>query len=137
MQLHQIQPTHKPKHRKRIGRGGKRGNSSGFGVGKPGASQPRIREVLKKYPKLRGYRFESGSFTQVVNLKVLEKKFKKGDTVNPLALLEKRIIHRIEGSMPQVKILGTGELTKALAFNSCKVSLAAKAKIEKAGGTIK
>ena len=137
MQLHQIKPWHKPKDRKRIGRGGKRGNSSGFGVGKLGASQPRIREVLKKYPKLRGYRFESGAFVQVVNVEILEKKFSKGDIINPSVLLKSRIIHKIEGNMPQVKILGTGQLSKAFTFDNCKVSLRAKAKIEKAGGTIR
>ncbi len=137
MQLHQIQPKHKPKDRKRIGRGGKRGNASGFGTGKQGSKQPRIREVLKRYPKLRGYRFESGASTQVVNLELLEKKFAKGDAVNPSILIKKRIIHKIGGSMPQVKILGTGDLTKALTFDNCKISLSAKAKIEKAGGTIR
>ena len=137
MQLHQIKPWHKPKRRKRIGRGGKRGNSSGFGVGKPGASQPRIREALKKYPKLRGYRFQSQATRQVVNLEILEKKFFKGDTINPSVLLKKKIIHKIGGMIPQVKILATGQLSKAFTFDNCKVSLSAKAKIEKAGGTIR
>ena len=35
-----------------------------------------------------------------------------------------------------MKILGDGELTKALKFSGCFVSSSAKAKIEKAGGSI-
>ncbi|MBI2113428.1 MAG: hypothetical protein HYT50_02525 [Candidatus Wildermuthbacteria bacterium] len=57
MQLHQLKRTHRRIEPKRIGRGGKKGMSSGRGGQKLGASQPRIREVLKRYPKLRGYRF--------------------------------------------------------------------------------
>jgi len=64
MQLHEIQPTHKLKKIKRIGRGGKRGTYSGKGVkGQNSRSgkrlEPVIRGLIKKYPKLRGYRFKS------------------------------------------------------------------------------
>lgn len=63
MQLHQLRPIHKKKPRKRVGRGGKRGTYSGRGVkgqkSRSGARlQPVIRELIKRYPKLRGYRFK-------------------------------------------------------------------------------
>ena len=54
MQLHQLKPKHKRIRYKRIGRGGKKGASSGWGVGKRGTSQPRIREIIKRYHKIRG-----------------------------------------------------------------------------------
>ncbi|HOK35099.1 MAG TPA: hypothetical protein PLL80_00755 [Candidatus Pacearchaeota archaeon] len=59
MQLHQIQPTHKPKDKKRIGRGGKRGTYSGKGIkgqtSRAGAKiRPEIRDFIKKIPKKRG-----------------------------------------------------------------------------------
>ena len=64
MQIHQLKPTHKNKPRKRIARGGKRGTYSGKGMkGQKSRAgrrfKPVIRELIKKYPKLRGYRFKS------------------------------------------------------------------------------
>jgi len=61
MQLHELQPTHKTKTSKRIGRGGKKGTYSGRGMkgqkSRAGARmQPLVRELIKRYPKLRGYR---------------------------------------------------------------------------------
>ena len=61
MQLHQLKPTHKAKRAKRVGRGGKKGTYSGRGMkgqkSRSGARmQPIIRELIKRYPKLRGYR---------------------------------------------------------------------------------
>ena len=52
-------------------------------------------------------------------------------------MLEKKIIHKIKGKLPKVKILGKGKLTKALTIENCDVSKTAKVVIEKAGGTIK
>lgn len=137
MQLHQLHPKHRQKERKRIGRGGKKGASSGFGIGKLGASQPRIREILKRYPKLKGYRFKREDKAVEVNLGTLEKKFQKEEVVNPATLVEKRIIRKISGKAPKIKILGMGELTKPFIFENCKISASAKIKIEKAGGTIR
>ncbi|MFH0987396.1 MAG: hypothetical protein V1841_00670 [Patescibacteria group bacterium] len=62
MQLHQIQPLHRGKTKRRVGRGGKRGIYSGRGgKGQTARSghkvRPDIRDLIKKIPKLRGYRF--------------------------------------------------------------------------------
>lgn len=59
MQLHELQPKHKLKKQKRIGRGGKRGTYSGRGIkgqkSRAGRKlKPAIREFIKRYPKLRG-----------------------------------------------------------------------------------
>lgn len=64
MQLHEIRPLHKGKKRKRVGRGGKRGTYSGRGQkGQKSRAgrrlEPVIREIIKRYPKLRGYKFKS------------------------------------------------------------------------------
>ncbi len=63
MQLHELRPKHKLKKKKRIGRGGKTGTYSGRGVkgqkSRAGAKfEPIIRGLIKRYPKLRGYRFK-------------------------------------------------------------------------------
>ena len=116
MQLHQIKPTHKKKRGRRVGRGGKRGTYSGRGVkGQKSRSgrrfKPAVRYLIKRYPKLRGYRFSvSGLKFQTVNLDSLDKSFEPGQTVNPQTLLEKKIVRKINGRVPDVKILGGGKI---------------------------
>ncbi|MBU2635057.1 50S ribosomal protein L15 [Patescibacteria group bacterium] len=137
MQLHQLKPKHKLKKKKRIGRGGKRGTYSGKGIKgqKSRAGRkfaPVIRELIKKYPKLRGYRFKGQDKNlAIVNIGDLDKKFKESEVVNPKALLERKLIRRIKGKTPKVKILGRGELKKKLTIENCELSKSAKEKIEK------
>lgn len=143
MQLHQLKPKHKKKEKKRVGRGGKRGTYSGRGMkgqkSRAGrTSRPLIRELIKRYPKLRGYRFRSkGPSVRVVNVKDLQKEFKPNQKITPKVLIEKGLIRRIKGRVPQVKILGKGPIDKPLTVEGCKLSQTAKEKIEKAGGKIK
>jgi len=145
MQLHQIKPKHKLKKKKRVGRGGKRGTYSGRGIKGQSARAgrkfaPIIRELIKRYPKLRGYRFGSKvkkSPLVEVNLEVLEKKFNSEEKVNPEILLSKGVIEKVKGKLPRVKILAKGNLTKKLIIENCKTSKTAKEKIEKAGGEVK
>jgi len=143
MQLHQIRPKHKKRKRKRVARGGKRGTYSGRGMkgqrSRAGRRlKPVIRVFIKRYPKLRGYGFNPVSQKpSVVNVEVLERRFNPGEKVNPQTLLERRIIRRIKGRTPQVKILGKGELTKSLIIENCLLSASAREKISKAKGTIK
>ena len=73
----------------------------------------------------------------VVNVGDLEKKFNDGEKITPAALLKNKLIFRVGGRLPKVKILGDGDLKKKLEIDSCVVSASAKAKIEKAGGSIK
>ena len=142
MQLHEVTPEKKQRVAKRIGRGGKKGTYSGRGMkGQKSRAgnkiQPRVREMLKKYPKMRGYRRSGRKKAISVNLAVLEKSFAQGETVNPGILAQKKIVRSIKGRSFAVKVLGDGKLTKALTIENCTVSLGAKEKIEKAGGTIK
>lgn len=57
MQLHTLQPAHKLRGKKRIGRGGKRGTYSGRGVKGQKARagrkiRPAIRDLIQSLPKL-------------------------------------------------------------------------------------
>lgn len=136
MQLYQIKPIHRKKNKKRIGRGGKRGTYSGKGIkGQKSRAghkiRPEIRDFIKKIPKQRGYRFKTfKSKPEIVNLINLEKHFNEGEKVNPETLLEKKLISRIKGRIPEVKILlarqspkGEGErLKKKLKFENVKMS---------------
>jgi large subunit ribosomal protein L15 len=143
MQIHELQPKHVRKSKKRIGRGGKKGTYSGKGLkgqsSRAGRKMvPIIRELIKRYPKLKGYRtFKFEKDYAVVNLEVLEKNCKDGEIINAENLAKKGIIGNIKGKTPKLKILGTGKLTKKLVFENCKASESAKAAIGKAGGTIK
>ena len=136
-QLHEIRPRIKRIKAVRIGRGGKRGTYSGRGIkGQKARAGHRIRpaerDILKRIPKLRGYKFRS--FRQkpaIVNLQDLEKIFKKGDTVSPESLLQKRLVRRFRGRTPMVKILGKGMLTSSLVFKGVLFSKTAKEKIKK------
>lgn len=141
MLLHEIKPIHKRKDKKRVGRGGKRGTYAGKGIKGQKARagrklKPIIRELIKRYPKLKGYKFKSKKELRIINVGDLEKKFNAGEKVTPKILLKKKIIRKIKGKIPQVKILGKGEIKKKLVFEDCLFSKQAKEKIEKAGGII-
>ncbi len=139
MQIHELIPKRKNKKKKRIARGGKRGTYSGKGMkgqkSRAGAKmQPMIRELIKRYPKLRGYKFSPLYRVHVINISFLDKMFESGDKVNKRALREKKLIKK--SSKLPVKILGNGETQKALHVEGCIVSSSAKDKIKKAGGSV-
>jgi large subunit ribosomal protein L15 len=142
MQLNTLKRQHPNKKFQQVGRGGTRGKTSGRGgkgqTARAGNKRrPEIRDIIKKLPKLRGYRFASfATKYSPVNVGALNI-FETGEVVNPKVLLEKNLIRRVGGELPVVKILGDGEITKELSIEDCKVSKSAKEKIEKAGGSIK
>ena len=142
MQLNTLKREHPNKKPRQVGRGGTRGKTSGRGgkgqTARAGNKRrPEIRDIIKKLPKLRGYRFHSAGVKPApVNVGVLEI-FEAGQTVDVKALFEKKLVRNVNGILPKVKILGTGEISKKLSIVGCEVSKSAKAKIEKAGGTIK
>ncbi len=142
MQIHELQRKTKLRRAVRVGRGGRRGKTSGRGHkgqnARAGSSpRPEIRDRIKKLPKRRGYKFSSVQVKPaVVNLATLEKFFEVGEDVSPTTLLSKKIIRKIAGKVPAVKVLGKGEIVKKLTIKNCIASQSAKEKIEKAGGTI-
>ncbi len=147
MQLHSLAP--RTKHRKPapVGRGGKRGKTSGHG-GKGQTARaghkvrPEVRDFIKKLPKRRGHgenrsrtvRTNRISFA-AVNIAALEAAYESGETVSPASLLLKGLVRRSKGRAPAVKILGTGKLTKALVVKNCALSASARAALLASGGT--
>lgn len=117
----------KDKKVQRIGRGGKRGTSSGRGTkGQKSRSGHRIRpaerDLLIRLPKLRGYRNKSINVKpRVVGVGQLEAM--KGTEFSM-------------ANLGKAKILGNGEITKAVTVDGLPVSKSAKEKIEKAGGKV-
>lgn len=142
MQLHNIQRRHANKRARQIGRGGKRGKTAGRGTkGQKaragGKIRPIMRDIIKKLPKRRGYRFQSYKIKPVtVNLLALEKAFSQNDSVTPATLAHKGLISLSKGRYPKVKILSHGEIGKKIKISGCTLSLAAKEKIVKVGGTV-
>lgn len=148
MQLNTLAPRTKNRKNPPVGRGGKRGKTSGKG-GKGQTARaghkirPEVRDLIKKLPKRRGHgknrarTVRSNRLRQaVVNVGALEALFKAGETVSPASLLAKGLVRRQKGRAPKVKILGTGELTKAFTIDGCVVSASARTALAKAGGTI-
>jgi large subunit ribosomal protein L15 len=137
MQSHQIKRTHPRKIGRRIGRGGKRGTYSGRGIKGQGARaggkfRPEEREIIKKIPKLRGYRFTSfRPRPAVVNLDDIQKSFAQGETVSPASLAARGLVVKSGGVIPPVKILARGDVTRALVFKGVTFSAAAALKLKK------
>lgn len=145
MQTHQLKRNHPNMKRMIVARGGKRGKTAGRG-GKGQSARagnkrrPEWRDIIKKIPKLRGRGVNQHKPVSdrpvVVNLAMISGAFSAGDAVTPTTLVEKGLISTWSGRIPAVKILGDGELAKALKVSGCTVSESAKAGIEKAGGSI-
>ncbi|MDO8231755.1 MAG: uL15 family ribosomal protein [bacterium] len=148
MQLNSFSPRTKNRKNPPVGRGGKRGKTSGRG-GKGQTARaghkirPEARDLIKKLPKLRGHGKNRARTvrtnriaTTVVNIAVIEAAYKAGETVSPATLLAKGLVRRAKGRAPIVKILGTGALSKALVIDGCAISGTARAALLAAGGTI-
>ncbi len=146
MQLHTLKSKTKRKKSRQVGRGGKRGKTSGKGTKGQNAragrkKRPELRDFIKRFPKLRGRGVSSLKSFQdaalVVNLKAIDVAYKVGEVVSVATLLDKKLIDMKNAKATKVKILATGDLSKKLDFDGLLVSESAKSKIEKAGGTIR
>ena len=139
--LHSIQPQKgASKSKKRIGRGlGSTGTYSGRGVkgqgarsGVSGLQKLAIRQMMLATPKNRGFK-SNRIDAQVVNVGDLSKNFKTGTKITPQILQKKQLI---ESAKAPVKILAKGAISISVILTDCSVSIAAKQKIEDAGGTV-
>jgi large subunit ribosomal protein L15 len=144
MRLHTLRPRPGSRHRvKRLGCGESSGHGKTSGKGHKGQkarSGGSIRlgfeggqmPLIRRLPK-RG--FNNAAFHKqyaIVNLEDLNG-FKAGTLVNEQLL---RQSHLVRGHVAGIKILGNGELKHALKIEADKVSESARAKIDKAGGTV-
>jgi large subunit ribosomal protein L15 len=149
--LHSLKPAPgSRKERKRVGRGEGSGTGKTSGRGHKGAgarsgNKRRVRfeggqtPIHMRMRKLRGPHMKKSmpfekfrTRTQPVNLSDLDERFDAGAEVTPEALRNLRLATRRD--VP-VKILGRGELSKALTVHAHGFSKTAREKIEAAGGT--
>lgn len=147
MKLHDLKPNEGSKQdRKRVGRGisAGKGKTAGRGTKGAGARSGEGGHLYRQGGNLPFYRrlpfFRGEGFTpphQVtfneVNLDQLSDVFKANDVVNAESL-EKA--HLLRDPRNPIVLLGRGEMKVALKINVHRVSAGAKAKIEKAGGSV-
>ena len=139
MKLHDLKPREGSKHkRKRVGRGpgsglgktagkGEKGQKSRSGysmrAGFEGGQMPLIRRMPKRgFTNIFKVEYVTVNLSQLGEL---------GPEIDPDVLLSHGLVRR--GKL--VKILGDGEVTKALQVKASKFSRTAKEKIEAAGGS--
>ena len=151
LNLSNLQPAQERKDRKRVGRGPGSGKGRYAGRGIKGqksrAGSHKMRAgfeggqmpIYMRIGKLRGSTSKDampiGPFrteTVPVNLRDLDR-FDAGAEVTPESLVEKRLI---KNTKIDVKLLGTGEISKKLTVRVHAISASAREKIEKAGGTV-
>lgn len=142
MQIHQLQRHTQRALPKRVGRGGVRGKTSGRGhkgqKARAGHSiRPAVRDIIKKLPKLRGYRFQPLSSAYApVNVGRLENICNNGDVVTPQWLFDNGVITTKKTLRQGVKILGGGDFSRKITVKGCIVSARAAEKITQAGGEV-
>jgi large subunit ribosomal protein L15 len=151
LSLSNLQPAQKRVDRKRVGRGpgSGKGRYSGRGIKgqKSRAGSHKMRAgfeggqmpIYMRIGKVRGSTSKDAypvgpfrTYTQPVNVRDLER-FEAGDEVTPESLVEKGIL---KNTKIDVKLLGTGEISKKLTIRVHAISASAREKIEAAGGTV-
>lgn len=147
MKLHELVPNEgSKKNRKRVGRGisagqgktagrGTKGQGSRSGEGGHAYRQGGNLPFFRRLPFIRGEGFTPPNQVvyNEVNLDQLSQAFKANADVTPEAL---ESAHLLRDSRNPVVVLGRGEMKVALKVRVHRVSAGAKAKIEKAGGSI-
>ncbi len=152
LNLSTLKPAQARKDRKRVGRGlgsgkgrysgrGIKGQKSRAGSNKmPAGFEGGQMPLDMRAPKLRGNTSADAmpigpfrTYSQPINLRDLERLFADGDTVNIEAMVEKGLL---KNTKADVKVLGTGELTKKLAITAHAFSATAREKITAAGGSV-
>ena len=142
MKLHELSPAMgSTKESKRIGRGHGSGNGKtagkghkgqkaraghGMRIGFEGGQMPLQRRIPK-----RGFNNIFATEMAIVNVAALDKAYEAGATVTVDSLIEKGLVKK---ALDGVKVLGHGELSKALTVQANAFSESAKQKIEAAGG---
>jgi large subunit ribosomal protein L15 len=140
MKLHDLRaPAGAKQARRRVGRGvgGRRGKTAGRGMKgtgardnvKPGFEGGQL-PLAQRVPKLKGFHNPFRVSYVVVNLDTLEEF--SGEVATPETLAAAGLVKK----SALVKVLGRGELHRALRVRAHAVSATARGAIESAGGTV-
>lgn len=144
MKLHELAPTPgSRKVRTRVGRGlgsglgktsgkGHKGQNSRAGGGtRPGFEGGQM-PLYRRLPK-RGFYNKFGKEYAIVNIAEINNRFEEGAVVDPVALIEAGVLKNVRDG---VRILGNGEITKAVTVIANGFTKSAEEKIIAAGGKI-
>ena len=144
MKLHELSPAEGSKKAvKRIGRGAGSGQGKTAGKGhkgqkarsgysrRPGFEGGQM-PLQRRIPK-RGFNNIFATEYATVNVSALNDRFDDGATVDAESLVACGLVKK---TLDGIKVLGKGEITKALTVKVNAVSESAKAKIEAAGGKV-
>lgn len=129
------------KNRKRLGRGPASGNGKTAGKGHKGQNarsgggmkagfEGGQMPLQRRLPK-RGFKSLNKKVYALVNLRDLQEAFEAGSVVDIEALGQSGLVNKLYDG---IKVLGDGDLDKALTVKAHKFSQSAVAKIEAAGG---
>ena len=140
MKVHDLHPapgSTKPKRRVGRGIGGKGGKTAGRGTKgqgarnniKPGFEGGQL-PLAMRIPKLKGFKNPFRVEYNVINLDAIEEF--EGNEVNPQSLRAKGLVHK----HGLVKVLGRGELTRAVTVKAHGFSKSAVEAIQAAGGSV-
>lgn len=142
MKLHHLKPAPGSRtERRRVGRGKAAGQGKTAGRGTKGylaRNNPKLgfeggqMPLQRRVPKLKGFTNVNRVEYEVVNVASLAARFEAGDQVTPEGLHARGMVRK---GRP-VKVLGQGDLDRALAVRAHAFSGSARAKIEQAGGTV-
>ncbi len=110
-------------------KGQKARSGSGTRVGFEGGQMP----LHRRLPKRGFNNYDFRDVVGTVNVGDLEDRFEAGATVDEEALRKAGLIN---GRTDKIKVLGNGDLTKALTLVVGNASASAREKIEKAGGSV-
>ena len=144
MEQHELRPPRGARKRpKRVGRGNASGHGTYAGKGLKGqqargGSGPRPgfeggqTPLIRRLPRRRGFHNPFRVVYTLVNLRDLAK-FPAGSEVTPALLHEAGVVRSLR---QPIKLLSDGEVSAALTVQAHRVSSAARAKIEAAGGTV-
>ncbi|MBM10979.1 MAG: 50S ribosomal protein L15 [Chloroflexi bacterium] len=143
MMQHQLAPSKGArKNRKRVGRGDAAGQGSTAGRGMKGQKSRSGGGVspwfeggqlplIKGLPMKRGFNNKFKTYYSLVKLETLEK-FDEGERITPELLLERGYLRNLNRPL---KVVGDGEISKAVTVVAAKFTRSAKDKIEAAKGT--
>ena len=145
MKLNTLVKTNLQKMRVGRGIGSGKGKTSGRGVkGQKSRSGVAIKSfeggqmpLYRRLPK-RGFKSQKNKDTAIINISDIEaflksKRIKTEDEITIKYLIDKKIIQK---SYEKLKVLGTGDIKGKLKVKTDFISSSAKAKIEKAGGSV-
>jgi len=142
MKLHHLRPAEGAvRKRRRVGRGKAAGQGKTAGRGTKGLlarHNPKLgfeggqMPLQRRIPHLKGFTNPGRVELAVVNVGRLGQAFEAGAEVTPATLRDRGLVRK----KAPVKVLGQGELDRALTVRVHAVSVSARTKIEQAGGSV-